>query len=628
MPGGPCQDPRAWAATASPPAHDARRDDSRRPSHPGFPAAHAQPAEAAWQHRGRPGSEPGPGPGPGPGPRPWVVPAMPAPAPSLPRDSMQPISESTPMRGWAAAAPEGLGALPQGFAPDERRRRPTPPELQSPSSPSTSMGKDRESLRSFTPYSAAPSSPSGAGAGSKAASAGAFAEREFRGAVKARGATEEPDSELQPALDLPWGVPVPSPVNLGDSVFLEGEDGFRRHLRQTSVVAQRLWAVVSAQEVRLAELRRAAVMSPEEQAALEEARESYAGAEDLAGRTQAEARELEDRVRSLHGRRQELVSLLESTQAQVAAGHGPPRASAASPGGRSERQPVVLLGEDKRKAQRLQTRLLRLQGQGERIAEISAQIQGETRELEREAFRLEGEQEAAAERARAAEAERCLLWERLALLAAAGQGAFAQDASLKELAEAVGQHWTEATQRADKRKADFEELTERRAALDARLVEEGARLRRLSEEIAGAGRQVGAEEQELRSRGRMAQEELRLAKAERTMLREAARDWRQRQPRLLAVVEELRVGNREGSACRRELGDKLASVRNLVERRAAADEDSGEDDDLDDDACQAMRRRLSDLEDERDRLITEQEDLIRSVKAQVAPIQRAVGLVA
>ena len=30
------------------------------------------------------------------------------------------------------------------------------------------------------------------------------------------------------------------------------------------------------------------------------------------------------------------------------------------------------------------------------------------------------------------------------------------------------------------------------------------------------------------------------------MLREAARDWRQRQPRLLAVVEELRVGNREG----------------------------------------------------------------------------------
>ena len=235
-------------------------------------------------------------------------------------------------------------------------------------------------------------------------------------------------------------MPVPSPVNLGDGAFLEGEDGLRRHLRQTSVVAQRLWAVVSAQEVRLAELRRAAVMSPEEQAALEEARESYAGAEDLAGRTQAEARELEDRVRRLHGRRQELLSLLESTQAQVAAGHSPPRASAASPGGRSEasawsasqRQPVVLLGEDKRKAQRLQTRLLRLQGQGERIAEISAQIQGETRELEREAFRLEGEQEAAAERARAAEAERCLLWERLALLAAAGQGAFAQDASLKD----------------------------------------------------------------------------------------------------------------------------------------------------------------------------------------------------
>ena len=36
----------------------------------------------------------------------------------------------------------------------------------------------------------------------------------------------------------------------------------------------------------------------------------------------------------------------------------------------------------------------------------------------------------------------------------------------------------------------------------------------IMEEIAGAGRQVGAEEQELRSRGRTAQEELRLAKAE------------------------------------------------------------------------------------------------------------------
>ena len=126
------------------------------------------------------------------------MPAMPATAPSLPRDSMQPISESTPVRGWAAAAPEGLGALPQGFAPDERRRRPTPPELQSPSSPSTSMGKDRESLRSFTPYSAAPSSPSGAGAGSKAASAGAFAEREFN-----RGAVKEPEREFRGAVKEP-----------------------------------------------------------------------------------------------------------------------------------------------------------------------------------------------------------------------------------------------------------------------------------------------------------------------------------------------------------------------------------------------------------------------------------------
>jgi len=227
---------------------------------------------------------------------------------------------------------------------------------------------------------------------------------------------------------------------------------------------------------------------------------------------------------------------------------------------------ALLVGETKRTATRLQTRSRRLSGQSRRLVDKAAEAHARASTLEVEAERLRSEQRIALGRMREQAAARRSLAERIAALVVLMLPP-AVGGPIVELATAVGEDWASAWSMVEARERAWRSLEVRRDDLFRDLTNAERTLAWTAQEAGAAEREFYKRDEERRARDRLANEELAAARAEHKMLRQAQAEWMQRRPNLAQLIEELRFGNREGTATYNELVDRLAHLQASVQRR-------------------------------------------------------------
>eukprot|EP00927_Polykrikos_kofoidii_P004006 TRINITY_DN11597_c0_g1_i1.p1 TRINITY_DN11597_c0_g1~~TRINITY_DN11597_c0_g1_i1.p1 ORF type:complete len:885 (+),score=167.52 TRINITY_DN11597_c0_g1_i1:244-2898(+) len=321
-------------------------------------------------------------------------------------------------------------------------------------------------------------------------------------------------------------------------------------------------------------------------------------------------------------------------------------------------------------AAKLEVRIGFLRGAVVDATSATERLRVQADELEREVGRLRSERQVVVHETHSREAERAALRGRLLALAKAGfcrSGSF--DSSVSHGSTGSSTLFCDADLDSLARKI-VEDLIVARARVKEREMEE-ARIRDLSIELAIAREasarsaatftssesQFEAIESECRMQQRCFSQELIASKAELARLRQARAEWQRERSHIVGLIDELHASNRESDAERRELSDRLTQLRLVVDDTRGCDSqenfstdcgmhslDRGQPgysgivkrpgdcvrlgDDNDDPSPHAMEeqdslhKRLLSLEDENASLIREHEDLIRNVKATVAPLQR------
>lgn len=310
----------------------------------------------------------------------------------------------------------------------------------------------------------------------------------------------------------------------------------------------------------------------------------------------------------------------------------------------------LLLGSLKRRSARLQVQISDMKEEAQHLVARALELEAEQQELKLEAERLQSDHRDASEKLWEQNAMRAAIWERVAALAAAcGAPPLPPSAPPEALAAQIGTTWAEAQRLELQRQAEWSELARRREELRGGLAAAQQADRAATERLAAVEKKVAASQRLHQQEEREAKEELAAARAEHRAMAQAASDWQQVRPQLLALIHDLREGNREGAAMEQGLADELVALRGAIEEgrksegaaasrggphaRAAVTEGSVEAGGAEAAAGGAefqrateendhLHKRLLELQDENSRLIQEQEELIRSVKGKVEVLKR------
>jgi len=196
-----------------------------------------------------------------------------------------------------------------------------------------------------------------------------------------------------------------------------------------------------------------------------------------------------------------------------------------------------------------------------------------------------------------------------------------QECSTLKLAKHVGHCWTEAWRAGAARREETAKLKETRSRLESQLLNAKADMELETQSLARAEEELQRLVADHRARERIVKEEFAVARATNSLLLEEKAQWLQTRPKLLNFLEDCSLQTPSSHASH---GPHAAHAKHAAERRSASPRA-----DAASQALQAAEREnkelqatLAALEHDKVRLIQDQEELIRRVRARVVPLQQ------
>jgi len=302
----------------------------------------------------------------------------------------------------------------------------------------------------------------------------------------------------------------------------------------------------------------------------------------------------------------------------------------------------------------------RLKGEAHQAAEATVLLRLNNGELEDEVERLQADHAVATELLQEQSAARETLFGRVAKLAFASSGGLGppHGSSVEELVARLRMDREEAQRRSAQRQAQRQALESQCVELRPKVASTLEVARRAMSRREDMECDLAVVKRHRCARQRFVDDEFNSAQAEHRLLTEAQTEWRLARPQLVRLIEELRVDGCQGAALARDLSDRPAALKGVVDHcrqgGAGCREDdgdsigtiaditaagpsmavdvsganSGDNEDLHPavEENDILHKKVLSLEAEKAALIRDQEELIHYIKAKVAPIQRAFGL--